>query len=86
MMRTRDRVMLIGLLAVGFSTVGLPAANAYIDPGAGSFIFQAIVGGLLAIAVGVKVFWRRIVAMVTGRGRASATPDSAEPSTAVSDD
>ncbi|HEX6207218.1 MAG TPA: hypothetical protein VF058_02555 [Actinomycetota bacterium] len=37
-----------------------PAAQAYLDPGSGSFIFQVIIGGLLGAAVAVKAFWQRI--------------------------
>lgn len=40
---------------------------AYIDAGSGSFIFQAIVGTALAVALTVKMFWRRIVDFVTRR-------------------
>jgi hypothetical protein len=39
----------------------IPAANAYIDPGSGSIIFQVLVGAALGVSVAVKVFWRRIV-------------------------
>ena len=48
----------LGLLA---SMLWVPVANAYIDPGSGSIIFQVVVGAALAISVGLKVFWRRIV-------------------------
>ena len=66
-MRTGSRIMVVGLLCLAFCTVTLPVANAYVDPGTGSFVFQAIVGGLLAAALAVKMFWRRIVAFVTRR-------------------
>ena len=39
------------------------ATVAYIDPGSGSFIFQMVIGGLLAIAVTVRAFWGRIVSV-----------------------
>ena len=32
----------------------------YIDPGAGSLIFQAVIGGLMAAGVGLAAFWGRI--------------------------
>ena len=60
------------LLCLAFCFVTLPAANAYVDPGTGSFVFQAIVGGILAVGLAVKMFWRRIVAFFTRRG---STPD-----------
>jgi hypothetical protein len=47
--------------------VAVPGASAYIDPGSGSFIFQVLIGGLLAGAVAVKHFWRRIVSFFTRR-------------------
>ena len=37
-----------------------PAAAQYIDPGSGSLIFQAIVGGLMAAGLAIGVFWARI--------------------------
>ncbi len=72
-MRDRDRLVIVLLLTLAFVSVGLPAAHAYVDPGTGSFIFQALVGGLLAGALALKVFWRRIVGWVTRRGGASQT-------------
>lgn len=49
----------LGLLA---SVLVIGPANAYLDPGSGSIIFQAVVGAALAGSLAVKVFWRRIVA------------------------
>jgi hypothetical protein len=66
--RTRSKLFSIAVLCLTFSAVILPSANAYIDPGSGSIIFQAIVGGLLAAAIVVKTFWRRIVSFFR-RGR-----------------
>ena len=33
----------------------------YLDPGSGSMILQLIAGGAAAVAVGGKLFWRRIL-------------------------
>jgi hypothetical protein len=33
---------------------------AYLDPGTGSLLLQAIVGGAAAAAVTAKLYWRRI--------------------------
>jgi multisubunit Na+/H+ antiporter MnhC subunit len=33
---------------------------AYVDPGAGSFILQAVVAGIAGAAVAVSAYWRRI--------------------------
>lgn len=33
----------------------------YIDPGTGSILIQAIVGGVAAAAVAAKFYWRRLL-------------------------
>jgi hypothetical protein len=38
----------------------LTALLAYIDPGTGSLLLQAILGGIAAVGVGFKVFWGRL--------------------------
>lgn len=43
------------------------SAQEYIDPGYGSYVFQLVVGALVGAAVAVKVFWRRILAFLSGR-------------------
>jgi hypothetical protein len=57
----------IAVLLVYFLVAAAPAAQAYIDPGAGSYVFQVVVGALLGAAVAIKVFWRRIWGFVTRR-------------------
>ena len=37
------------------------ATLAYLDAGTGSIILQAILGGTAAVAVGVKLWWRKIL-------------------------
>jgi hypothetical protein len=61
------------LFFVGFSLLWIPTANAYIDPGTGSFIFQTAIGVLLAAGVAVKVLWKRLTRLVNRKDR--ATPD-----------
>ncbi len=43
--------------------------EAYIDPGSGSLFLQALVGGVAAIGVVTKLYWRRLRGIFT-RGRA----------------
>ncbi|MDX6698852.1 MAG: hypothetical protein QOE65_2249 [Solirubrobacteraceae bacterium] len=47
----------------------------YLDPGSGSVILQAIVGGFAALAVTAKLWWRR----VTGIFRRNRDEDPAAP-------
>jgi len=39
------------------------SAFAYLDAGSGSMIMQILLGGLAGIAVILKLFWRRILAI-----------------------
>jgi hypothetical protein len=34
---------------------------AYLDPGSGSMILQVIAGGLAAVAVTAKLYWRKLL-------------------------
>jgi hypothetical protein len=62
----RNRLFLLAVMVTAFSTVMLPTAQAYLDPGSGSFIFQAVIAGALGIGVTLKVFWGRIAAFFSG--------------------
>ena len=47
---------------------------AYLDPGTGSMILQAIAAGVAGIAVAAKLYWGRIK-RVLRLGRGDPTPD-----------
>jgi hypothetical protein len=34
---------------------------AYLDPGTGSLILQAVVGGIVAVIIAVKAYWNKLV-------------------------
>jgi hypothetical protein len=71
----RSRFVWFTLFLLYFAVIAVPSANAYIDPGSGSFIFQVLIGGLLAGAVAVKHFWRRIVSLFTRRHSGERTAE-----------
>ncbi len=50
-------LMILGALALTAEN-----AYAYLDPGSGSFILQAIVTALIGSALAIKVFWQKIKA------------------------
>ncbi|CAN5552471.1 hypothetical protein BH24ACT26_BH24ACT26_16570 [soil metagenome] len=52
----------------------VPVANAYIDPGSGSYIFQILIGLLLGAGVGLKVFWQRIRAFFSRERTGDSQP------------
>ncbi len=48
-------------LAVGAFVAPQPA-QAYLDPGTGSFVFQCLIGTVLGALVTVKLYWQRLQA------------------------
>lgn len=63
----RSRIVWMLYLTLLLFFVFLPVANAYLDPGSGSIIFQAAVAVIMSASLGIKVFWRRIVSMFSRR-------------------
>jgi len=48
---------------------------AYLDPGSGSFIIQMLLAGLLGIGVGVRIYWKKIVAFFNKKKGAGVQDD-----------
>ena len=42
---------------------------AYLDPGSGSVLLQALAGGLAALGVVLKLYWRRLMELLHLRKR-----------------
>ena len=56
-------------------------ALAYLDPGSGSMILQAILGGVAGLLVGLKMFGRRMFSFLTFWKRDDAAAAAAESKT-----
>ena len=63
MTNMRSRVFFVLVLVLAFSSLVIPVANAYIDPGSGSFILQMAIGALLGLSLTIKMFWARLVSL-----------------------
>ena len=48
------------LRGLGYNRATLAAVFAYLDPGSGSMILQVLAGGVASVAVGAKMFWRKL--------------------------
>ena len=57
----------IGVVAVTFQTVLTREAQAYIDPGSVSFMFQSLVAAVLGGLLVVRHYWAGITARLKGR-------------------
>lgn len=60
MHKARSRVAWFIVVFLYLSLIAIPSAYAYIDPGTGSFVFQVLVGGLLALGMAFRSSWRRV--------------------------
>lgn len=59
----RTTSALIGIIAVaGFHW----DAHAYLNPGTGSMILQALIAGLAVVAVTIKLYWFKLIAFLKG--------------------
>ena len=63
------------LRSVAFVIVALvvlerPAA-AYLDPGTGSMLLQALLGGVAAVGVIARLYWHRLAAVFRGKPQGS---------------
>jgi hypothetical protein len=56
------------------NTVLMNTVFAYLDPGTGSMLVQLIVGGVAAVAVTAKFYWRRLLRLLRIR-KAEPEPD-----------
>ena len=59
MKKTMKRSGLIHLLTVYLLVFTMPAAQAYIDPSATTYLIQAIAGVVIAVGSVAIIFWRR---------------------------
>ena len=61
-----------------------PTLMGYLDPGTGSVILQAILGGVAALAVTAKLWWGRVTSIFRrgSRSDAQAEPERSGPGSA----
>ena len=59
MKNTLKRLGLIALIAAYLMIFTMPAAHAYIDPSATTYLIQAIAGVAIAVGSVAVIFWRR---------------------------
>ena len=78
-----SRALWGALFVATFVLVLAPAAQAYVDPGAGSMFFQLLIGGLIGAAVAIKAFWARIVSFFSRRGRDRGEERSGQPAESI---
>lgn len=71
-MRRRDRVHLTLILTVAAWLVVAPVADAYVDPGSSSIVFQALIAFAAAAGVALKAFRHRLTGWFRRNDRSDA--------------
>ena len=57
-MRVISSSLILGALWLGFGALD---AHAYLDPGTGSAILQAVIGAVVGLAITLKLYWHRVL-------------------------
>jgi hypothetical protein len=64
------RSMIWGLLALGLLTT---PAYAYLDPGTGSILLQALIGGIAASVTVISLYYQKVKAFFSGKSASKQT-------------
>jgi hypothetical protein len=65
-MRSSSATELV-ILALCVLALGEGAAEAYVDPGSASYLFQLLAGGVLGAIFLIRTYWTRLVTGVRAR-------------------
>jgi len=68
-------LMIVTALAFGASST---PAQAYLDPGTGSILLQALLGGFAGLALVGRLYWHRFLVLVGVRRDAPPDEDAAQ--------
>ena len=52
--------IIIGIFLFTFGELFVSDAFAYIDPGTGSIVIQAVIGALVGVGITLKIYWYKI--------------------------
>ena len=55
------------LLAFFVCVFAASPVYAYLDPGTGSMMLQAVIAGIAALGVSIGIFWQRIKSLFSGK-------------------
>ena len=53
------------LLTILFKTTFITSAHAYLDPGSGSIILQAILGFIAATIASISIYWTKFKSLIS---------------------
>lgn len=78
-MRTRRVLVVTALLVTPLLVLWPAPAEAYLDPGTGSYVIQILVAAVVSLGFVLKNYWRRMIELLTRwrRGETPPPPDGA---------
>ena len=56
-------LILVSITALWFLLLSTSPTYAYLDPGSGSMMLQVLLGGVAALVVILKLYWRRVLTL-----------------------
>ena len=60
MIRKKYCLIIAGIAVALFTMISPPLAHAYLNPGAGSYIFQLAIGMFIGGCYALKIYWTKI--------------------------
>jgi hypothetical protein len=66
-------------LAIAIDLAFTADADAYLDPGTGSFLFQTVIAVVLGAAFTLKTYWQRVKMFFSGKQPAAVPSTSSKP-------
>lgn len=64
-------------VVIGYFAFGVADARAYLDPGTGSMILQAVIGAVAGALIVIKLYWYKLVNFF--KARSAAKPQGQSP-------
>ena len=74
----RAELPFLGLMALVAIAFPISDAEAYLDPGTGSFILQMLLGGIAGMAVVGKLYWTKLKLVLSRALSGKSASDDAE--------
>jgi len=74
-MNNKKKILRVAAIVVVAAFLTPLCAQAYIDPGTGSYVIQLLIAAFIGISFSIKIFWKKIVRLFSKKSR----PDEPKP-------
>ena len=70
------KLLAMSLLVAGLYAVASETAYAYLDPGTGSMLLQALIGAIAGAGIVIRLYWDKIKGFFSRFGRNRESPEN----------